>query len=59
MARTMTGSPAWSGSIGPTSPLRAIDKRTWWLGGGDPGTAAEVRDLRQVARMLGRRSLPA
>jgi hypothetical protein len=35
------------------SPLRALDKLTWWLGGGAAGTAAEVRDPWQVTRRLG------
>jgi hypothetical protein len=41
MARTMTGDLAWMGSLDPASPLRALDKLTWWVGGGSTGTAAE------------------
>jgi len=64
MARTMTGDAAWIGSLEPASPLRALDKLTWWLGGGNTGAAAEVRDPWQVTRRLGLRvpdrpSLPA
>ena len=52
MARTMTGDPTWIGSLEPVSPLRALDKLTWWLGGGSSGTAAEKRDPWQVTRGL-------
>jgi hypothetical protein len=52
MARTMTGDLAWTGSLEPASPLRALDKLTWWAGGGSTGTAAEVRDPWQVIRGL-------
>jgi hypothetical protein len=55
MAQTMTGDPAWIGSLEPASPLRALDKLTWWLGGGSTGAAAEVRDPWQVTRKLGLR----
>lgn len=44
MARTMTGDYAWIGSLEPSSPLRALDKLTWWVGGGSASPAAEVRD---------------
>jgi hypothetical protein len=53
MARAMTGDSAWTGSLEPTSPLRAIDKLSWWLGGGSAGAAAEVRDPWRVTRGLG------
>jgi hypothetical protein len=53
LARTMTGDSAWIGSLEPSSPLRALDKLTWWLGGGSTGVAAEVRDPWQVPRQLG------
>jgi len=53
MAQTMTGDLAWIGPLEPTSPLRSLDKLTWWLGGGSAGTAAEVRDPWQVTRKLG------
>lgn len=43
----------WIGSVEPVSPLRAIDKCVWWLGGGSAGTAAEVRDPWRVVRDLG------
>lgn len=48
----MTGDSAWIGSLEPASPLRAIDKLTWWLGGGSAGAAAEVRDPWKVTRGL-------
>jgi hypothetical protein len=44
---------AWIGSLEPRSPLRALDKLTWWLGGGSTGAAAEVHDPWQVPRQLG------
>lgn len=44
---------AWIGSLEPRSPLRALDKLTWWLGGGSTGPAAEVHDPWQVPRQLG------
>jgi hypothetical protein len=47
---------AWIGSLEPASPLRALDKLTWWLGGGSTGTAAQVRDPWQVVRTLGIKS---
>jgi len=53
MASTMTGIPAWIGSLEPRSPLRALDKVTWWLGGGNTGAAAEVHDPWQVPHQLG------
>lgn len=52
MARAMTGDSAWIGSLEPASPLRAIDKLIWWLGGGGTGAAAEVRDPWKVTRGL-------
>ena len=44
---------AWIGSLEPSSPLRALDKLTWWVGGGSASPAAEVRDPWQVTRGLG------
>lgn len=43
----------WAGSIEPISPLHAIDKCLWWLGGGDNGNAAEVRRPWRVIDELG------
>jgi hypothetical protein len=34
----------WMGSIEPASPLRALDKYFWWIGGGDKAHAALVTD---------------
>jgi len=53
LAGTMTGDSAWTGSLEPRSPLRALDKLTWWLGGGSIGGAAEVHDPWHVPRQLG------
>ena len=44
----------WLGQLEPASPLRALDKCLWWLGGGNVGTAAVVRDPWHVVRQLGR-----
>jgi hypothetical protein len=50
----MTGpDSAWFGSLEPRSPLRALDKCAWLMGGGDTGTAAEVHDPWRVVRHLG------
>ena len=48
LAGTMVEDSAWIGFLEPRSPLRALDKLTWWLGGGSTGDAAEVRDPWQV-----------
>jgi hypothetical protein len=45
--------PDWVGSLQPRSPLRAFDKCLWWFGGGNVGTAVEVRDPWRVVRRLG------
>jgi hypothetical protein len=43
----------WFGAVEPLSPLRALDKLMWWVGGGEAGAAAaEVRDLWRVIRGL-------
>ena len=34
----------WMGSVDPRSPLRAIDKWLWWVGGGNSDRAVVVRD---------------
>ncbi len=52
LARAMAGDAAWTGSLEPASPLRALDKLTWWLGGGSADTAAQVSDPWQVVRKL-------
>jgi len=52
LALAMAEDSAWTGSLEPASPLRALDKLTWWLGGGNAGAAAEVRDPWKVARKL-------
>jgi hypothetical protein len=45
--------PSWLGRIGPASPLRALDKCLWRVGGGSEGRAALVRDPWQPLRRLG------
>jgi hypothetical protein len=55
LAGTMSGDSAWMGSLEPRSPLRALDKLTWWLGGGSTGAAAGVRDPWHIPRQLGLR----
>ena len=53
LARSMAEGSAWIGSLEPASPLRALDKLTWWLGGGGTGAAAEVHDPWRIPRQLG------
>ena len=43
----------WMGSVEPRTPLRAIDKWLWWLGGGSDGAAVVVRDPWLVVKRLG------
>jgi hypothetical protein len=50
IASTVDGNLDWFGTVEP--PLRALDKLMWWAGGGDAGTAAEVRDPWKVVRGL-------
>jgi hypothetical protein len=52
IASEIDGNSAWFGTVEPLSPLRALDKLMWWVGGGDAGTAAEVRDPWRVIREL-------
>ncbi len=47
------GNPGWIGSLEPRSPLRALDKLAWWLGGGSTGAVAEVHDPWKVPQLLG------
>jgi hypothetical protein len=51
-ARTIAGGP-WVGALEPRSPVRALDKCLWWLGGGNDGNAAQVRDPWRVVDKLG------
>jgi hypothetical protein len=53
MARVVDPDAAWIGPLEPRSPLRALDKCTWWLGGGNAGKAAVVNDPWRVVRQLG------
>ena len=53
MASEAAGDLSWAGSIDPVSPLQALDKCLWWLGGGDSDTAARVRDPWRVIDRLG------
>jgi hypothetical protein len=51
-ARTPTDGP-WLGALEPRSPVSAFDKCLWWLGGGNDGNAAQVRDPWRVVDKLG------
>ncbi len=51
-ARTTPGGP-WLGAVEPRSVVRALDKSLWWLGGGNDGSAAQVRDPWRVVDELG------
>lgn len=51
-ASTITDGP-WLGALEPRSPVRALDKYLWWLGGGNDGNAAHVRDPWRVVDKLG------
>lgn len=53
MARDLGQDLSWAGSIEPLTPLHALDKCLWYLGGGDVGTAAQVRDPWRVLDQLG------
>jgi hypothetical protein len=53
-ARNFTAADSsWMGLLEPRAPLRAFDKCFWWFGGGDAGTAVEVRDPWRVVDELG------
>jgi len=52
IASEIDGNSAWFGTVEPLSTLRALDKLMWWVGGGDAGTAAAVRDPWRVVREL-------
>lgn len=43
----------WQGDVPPASPLRAIDKYLWWIGGGDAAQAALVSDPWRPIDLLG------
>jgi hypothetical protein len=51
-ARTITDG-SWMGALEPRSPVRALDKCFWWLGGGNEGNAAQVRDPWRIVDKLG------
>jgi hypothetical protein len=53
MARIPAQDPTWVGSLEPRSPLRALDKCAWWLGGGNSRAAAQVHDPWHAVRSLG------
>jgi hypothetical protein len=44
---------AWQGTVPPASPLRAIDKYLWWIGGGNAAQAAVVSDPWRPIDQLG------
>jgi len=41
------------GGTNPRSPIRAIDKYLWWIGGGDQGASVRVKDPWRICRDLG------
>jgi hypothetical protein len=43
-AQAAERNPAWVGSLKPNSPVRALDKCLWWIGGGNAGCAAQVQN---------------
>lgn len=47
------GSSEWLGTVNPRSPIRAVDKYLWWVGGGNLGTAARIKDPWKICRDLG------
>lgn len=51
----MSGPPTWAGDVEPTSPLRALDKYHWWVGGGRTSQAAVVKDPWSIVYRLGLR----
>lgn len=51
--RLMAEGSDWLGSVNPRSPLRALDKYLWRMGGGDVGTAVIVSDPWEVCKTLG------
>lgn len=53
MTRDIGPDLGWVGSVGPMSPLHGLDKCLWWLGGGDSGTAAVVKNPWRVVDSLG------
>ena len=56
IASEVDGNPDWFvNDRAPVPSLRALDKLMWWVGGGDAGTAAEVRDPWRVIRALDQR----
>jgi hypothetical protein len=42
VARLTAPDAAWVGTLAPLSPLRALDKCLWWIGGGRDSPAAQV-----------------
>jgi hypothetical protein len=44
---------SWLGAVEPRSPVRALDKCLWWLGGGSAGGAVLDRDPWRVTKSLG------
>lgn len=53
IAREADQDLTWAGAVEPLSPLHSLDKCLWWLGGGDSGTAAQVRHPWRVLDQLG------
>jgi hypothetical protein len=53
ITRVITGNSSWVGALEPRSPVRALDKCLWWLGGGNDGKAAQVRNPWRIVDELG------
>ena len=51
--RLSDGSSDWLGTVNPRSPIRALDKYLWWIGGGDRRMSVRVRDPWRICRDLG------
>jgi hypothetical protein len=51
----VTGPTGWAGDVEPKSPLRALDKYLWWVGGGSTSQATLVKDPWSVVYRLGLR----
>lgn len=52
-ARAIADGASWVGALEPRSPVRAFDKCLWWLGGGNDGNAARVRNPWRIVDRLG------
>lgn len=48
--RLLAQDASWMGQLEPRSPLHALDKYLWWVGGGDKANAVLVKDPEKVLR---------